>query len=318
MIYILNGDEEYLIEKKINDILNENKDSEILRFNGLDKTFEVKTLLEILNNVGLFANRKLILIKDPYFFIKKSDDNFDELIKYCTNPFFENDLVFYTLENTFNEKLKLFKDIIKNAQHIKYSKLKKNDFYNECCSILNKKNIKLKRELLNMLIDSCNNSLKIFSLNVDLIELYPDELTLEVLENLLISDNNDNVYQLINALTNKNISLSFRLIKKYLAYDNNINGLVSLLGSQLRFLYEVSYYSSNSLSINEIMDKVNTSSRYRIEKAFETLRFLKSKEILILLNKLSDLDYTLKNNYDLDSELQFELFVVGLLGVKNA
>ena len=115
---------------------------------------------------------------------------------------------------------------------------------------------------------------------------------------------------MINALTNKKVSDSIYYARRILANDSNINGLIALLANQLRFLYQVSYYSDDPYGASDIL---GCKSPYRITKALETLRTLKSKDIMSMLDRLAVLDLDSKQNSDIDDTLKLELFIVELL-----
>ncbi|MDO4501379.1 MAG: DNA polymerase III subunit delta [Erysipelotrichaceae bacterium] len=314
MIYIISGNEPILIDFKIEEIIKNNTDADIVKMDAALKNFSVQDLINTCTDVGLFSLKKLILVKEPYFFIKKSDEKeMEKLAEYCSHPIYETDLVFYTMENVFNERLKIFKDVLKNAQHIKLNQYKAADFSNECISLMNKRKIKMARGAYNVLLNACNNSLSIFNQNLDVLELYPDQIDEEVVKSLLISSDEVNTFDLINAICAKNLEKALMLVDKILMVDENVNGLIALLASQLRFLYEVAYYNAKGDKINAIMDKVNTKSRYRIEKALETLANLKKKEILSLLNKLAEIDLRIKTSSDLSQRMLFELFIVKMI-----
>lgn len=313
MIYIIYGSEPYLIDLKINEIIKENKDSDLIKIDGNSKTFSYIDVLDSISSVGLFSNCSLVLLKDPIFLKKKVEDKkLDELIDYCKKPIYENNLVFYTYEDDFKKTLKTFKDISLNAEVIE-CKIDPKNFAVECFNLLKNKGINLSKECANLLIEMCNNSLSLFAQNLDVLALYPDRIDIDVLNSLCIGSSEENVFNLINALTRKDVTNSIKYANRILANDENINGLIALLSSQLHFLYEVSYYDAIGDNINTIMDKTNSKSSYRIKKAFESLDNLSQKEILYLLNKLSDLDYKSKLNSDLSDKLRLELFIVGLL-----
>ena len=139
MIYILTGEESFLVESKLNDIINEKKDSLLSRFDGNDKTFNIDDLLGACSNVNLFNPATLVLVKDAPFLVNKVGDDVDKILDYCDSPLYENDLVFYTLDNKFNERLKTYKDISKNAQVFKFNKPKRNEYYNICLDLLKKR-----------------------------------------------------------------------------------------------------------------------------------------------------------------------------------
>ena len=318
MIYILKGQEPFLSTKKIDEIISRHQDAQISRYNGSDKAFSINEMIEACTNIGLFAEKTLVLVRDPYFLMEKiPEKDAETLSAYCSNPAYENELILYTLDDSFNERLLTYKEVSSNAEVIRCDQLKNRDFSNACYEILKSRNMHLNREIASLLINTANNSLTVFNQDLDVISLYPGELNTDAVSALLTVGDFNDVYQLINALTAKKVSLSIKLMDRLLAQNGNVIGLVVLLANQLRYLYEVSYYDKQGDSKDEIMDKTNTKSKYRIEKALENLTYLKDSEILKLMDKLADLNYTLVSSSDIDQRLQFELFITSLTGEKH-
>ena len=314
MIYIISGSDSYLIDQKLNEIIKQNKDADILKVDASGKNFSYYEVLDSIGSVGLFASSSIVLVKDPSILKRKVDNDLsvEQLIEYCRKPIYENVLVFYTYENDFKKTLKAYKDISKNADVIEL-KVDPKNFYSLCLDVAKKYSFKLDNNCFNIVYKACNNSLALFKQNMDILELYPDKITGEVVDTLLISSNEENVFNLINALTNKKVSDSIYYAKRILSNDSNINGLISLLAGQLRFLYEVSFWSKTDSNPNYIADKMDVKSVYRVQKAFESLRYLKGNEIMSLLDKLANLDYKSKVNSDYDDTLKLELFIVGMI-----
>lgn len=314
MIYIISGSDSYLIDQKLNEIIKQNKDADILKVDASGKNFSYYEVLDSIGSVGLFASSSIVLVKDPSILKRKVDNDIsvEQLIEYCRKPIYENVLVFYTYENDFKKTLKAYKDISKNADVIEL-KVDPKNFYSLCLDVAKKYSFKLDNNCFNIVYKACNNSLALFKQNMDILELYPDKITGDVVDTLLISSNEENVFNLINALTNKKVSDSIYYAKRILSNDSNINGLISLLAGQLRFLYEVSFWSKTDSNPNYIADKMDVKSVYRVQKAFESLRYLKGNEIMSLLDKLANLDYKSKVNSDYDDTLKLELFIVGMI-----
>ena len=314
MIYIISGSDSYLIDQKLNEIIKQNKDADILKVDASGKNFSYYEVLDSIGSVGLFASSSIVLVKDPSILKRKVDNDLsvEQLIEYCRKPIYENVLVFYTYENDFKKTLKAYKDISKNADVIEL-KVDPKNFYSLCLDVAKKYSFKLDNNCFNIVYKACNNSLALFKQNMDILELYPDKITGDVVDTLLISSNEENVFNLINALTNKKVSDSIYYAKRILSNDSNINGLISLLAGQLRFLYEVSFWSKTDSNPNYIADKMDVKSVYRVQKAFESLRYLKGNEIMSLLDKLANLDYKSKVNSDYDDTLKLELFIVGMI-----
>ena len=314
MIYIISGSDSYLIDQKLNEIIKQNKDADVIKVDASGKTFSYYEVLDSIGSVGLFASSSIVLVKDPSILKRKVDNDLsvEQLIEYCKKPIYENVLVFYTYENDFKKTLKAYKDISKNADVIEL-KVDPKNFYSLCLDVAKKYSFKLDNNCFNIVYKACNNSLALFKQNMDILELYPDKITGDVVDTLLISSNEENVFNLINALTNKKVSDSIYYAKRILSNDSNINGLISLLAGQLRFLYEVSFWSKTDSNPNYIADKMGVKSVYRVQKAFESLRYLKGNEIMSLLDKLANLDYKSKVNSDYDDTLKLELFIVGMI-----
>lgn len=314
MIYVIKGDEPYLIRKKIAEILNSNKDSEVIRFNGLDASFSIHEVINACRSINLFVSKVVVLVKDaPFLYKKASDEEFSILKEYVTNPTFETDLIFYSLEGNISEKLKTTKELIKNAQLLKLDKLKKNDFFGYAKNMINQAKLNIDKDAIDYLINNSNFDLNLLSSNIKVLSLYPEKINKEALVKLISLPDEEEPFNLINALTNKDISKSIEYVNKILKYDDNILGLISMIASQLRFLYSVYYFDSIGYSTNDIMNTLKVRNDYRIIKARETLRNISKEDILSLLSKLSDLDYKCKTNSDIDDKTKLELLIVSLI-----
>ena len=85
MIYIIYGQEEYFIREKIDEL--KNGDADIVIFDGNDKDFDIRDMLEACDTNSLFAVKTLVLVNDPVFFRKKiSDQDADLLERFVNDP----------------------------------------------------------------------------------------------------------------------------------------------------------------------------------------------------------------------------------------
>lgn len=315
MISILYGDDEFLIREKLDEIISKSNDSFVNKFDCNDKNSSIDDIVNACTSVGLFSNSSLVLVKDPYFLIRKVDEKeLSKLLEYCKKPVYETNLVFYSFDYSFNERLKIFKDIASNADVIKINKMNRNDFNTYAHSVINSSKLNINRNAIELLISSCNLDSSLLNRNIEVLKLYPGSIDELALTRLITIANEDDVFKLINALTSKKVSLSINYANKLLENDESILRLISTLASQLRFLYAVAYYRSIGKNTKDIMELLNIKSSYRIEKADESLLSISMDDIEKLLSKLSDLDLKCKTNYNLDDKLNLELFIVSLLG----
>lgn len=317
MIFILYGEETYLVEDKLKEIIKTNKNAYLTKFDASNKSFDINNILDACTSTSLFNESSIVLVKDPYFLINKVEiDQIEGLMNYIDNPSYENTLIFYTLENKFNTRLKVFKDISLNADVMNFEKLTKDNFYNYCKNIIIHTDLKISKDAIYYLINNCNYDLNLFKSNLEILTLFPENIDLDVIKNLMTYPSEEEIFSLINAITVKDISLSIKYANKLFKQGESILSIIAALGSQLRFLYQVSYLKEKGNSVSNIA-KTTGYKEFRITKAFESLNNINSKEILILLSKLCDLDYKCKKEADLSDKLNLELLIVSLIGDKK-
>lgn len=313
MIYIVNGDESYLVKNKIDEIINSNKDAEIIKFDGNDSDFSCRNVADACRQVGLFSNKTLVLVKDAEFLITKVDEKESEsLILYCQKPIYENTLVFYTYDNLFNSRLKTFKEVSANAKVITLNKLDKNEFFNYARNLINNSNLNINKDASNKLVNSSNYDLALLNSNIEILKLYPEQIDINVVNGLITFPDDEDIFNLINSLTNKNVSLSLKYANRLLKADESIIRMISVIASQLRFLYQVAFLSKSGKSSREIA-VITQSKDFRISKALSTLNNISDVDILKLLSKLSDFDYKCKTQSDISDKLNLELLIVSLM-----
>ena len=309
MIYIIKGNEEYFVKEKLNEIID--KDSNIIEFDGSNKTFNISDMLEACQTSSLFSNKNTILVRNPYFLIKK-EDNIEDLMNYINHPLYETDLIFYSYDDSFNERLKLFKDISKNADVIRCDSLNYKDFNQYAYSIFNKSELNLSDDIKRLLIEYANNNATLLNANIEILKLYPDRIDKDVVLSLCSENDELNVFDLINSLTNKDISTSITLARKLLKNNDSILPLIGLLSGQLRFLYQVAYLRKEGHNIYDIMN-ITGYKEFRIKNAFNTLNKLNMKEIMNLLYKLHEIDISVKTNNEISEKNRLEFFILNLL-----
>lgn len=313
MNYLIYGTEQYLINKNIEKIIDDNKDSLVLRFDG---SFKEDPTEEVLSNCltdSLFGDKTIILFKNPIFLTGKTDnDSVEKLIEYLKKPSENCILVLYSSYSSFKSNLKLFKIISSECETHCYIKLDNDRFHSECDKAISSSKIPFDYDAKEAFISNCGNDLEIFYNCLNILKQYGGNVNFDVLEQLTYSSDDFDIFSLINAIISKDTSKSMKYVNKLRKDEGNIFGLISLLSSQLMYLYSVSYYSNIYNDEKEIMAATNTSNPYRLKMAYKTLKNIGRQEILNLVNKLSILDYEFKTDSSLDHKLLFDLFITSL------
>lgn len=313
MNYLIYGNEQYLINYEINKIIEANNNSCILRYDGSFKDDPTNDVLSNCYNNSLFGDKTIILYKNPKFLISKSDeDSYAEIVDYLNNPNDNCIIIFYSSYESFKSKLKAFKELNLKCETHYYARLDDKKFYDHCINIIKKLNLDIEEPVLDKFIDDCGNDLEIFHNCLKNLKLYNGQITYDVLEQLSYSSNDFDIFSLVNAIIERDVSKSASLIKKIKNDDSSIFGLISLVSSQLMYLYSVSYYSNILKSEKEILEVTKTSNPYRLKMAYKILNKIDDAGILKIVNKLSFLDYEFKNNSNINHSLLFDIFISSL------
>lgn len=316
MIYIIEGEEELFINRKIKEICN-SSDSNIIKIDGNDKNFSIDYMLDSCLGNSLFSEKTIVLVKDAPFLIKKFEDKeLEKIYAYANSPIYETELVFYTLNNSHNGRLKAYKTISKNAQVITCDSLDYANFNTYVNQQINFNKLNINKDAIYLLNSMCKRSATLLDRNIKILINYPDVITNEVVSKLCTSSDDNNSFDLINAITNKDVSKAILYSRKMFNENDSIMSVVGLLASQLRFLYHLSYLISEGKSKREIIE-ITKCSDGRYAKSLETLNNLSSYRIIELLNELSKLDIKCKTDNSIPDSSKLELFIIELLNKNN-
>ena len=312
MNYIIFGEEELFVKNKLNEIIK-SQVGEVFNFDGNSKTFNINDVINSCLSSNIFNDKNIIVVKDPPFLIKKFEENLlDSLNNYINNPVFETDLIFYTLENKFNSKLKEFKLICKNAQVIECNSYDYKNFNTYVNQQINYNNLDIDNDAAYLLNTICKRNASLLSQNIDILKNYPEHIDSNVINKLCTASDDNDSFELINSIVNKDISKTIHLERKLINEKDSIFSVIGLLASQLRFLYQIAYYKSINKSDRQVLELINCNE-YRYKKAIDTLRNLKLDQILKLLNDLSSLDIKCKLDNSISDVSRFEIYILNLL-----
>lgn len=316
MIYILQGQEEYLIRQKINEFTS-GPDAQIVRFDGSSKDFSIQQMLEACTSTSLFSDRNIVLVSQPFFLIKRvPDEELNDLYDYVSKPLFETELIFYTLSDNFNSRLKAYRTISGNAQIIDFKSYDYKYFNIYLRNRIAEEKLDISPDAVNVLGNICKRNITLLNRNIEVLSLYPEKINAEAVLKLCTASDENDVFEMINAITRKDVSETIRIERKMMNETDSVLGVVSLLANQLRYLYHVAWLQENGKKKHEIA-QLTDSGDYRLNKALESLQKLNSTQILELLNALCTLDMRCKSDSSIPDYARLELFILDLLKKGN-
>ncbi|MFV0479745.1 MAG: DNA polymerase III subunit delta [Anaerorhabdus sp.] len=318
MNYCIVGSELYLIQKKVNEILEaagvKENDLNVVHFNASTKDFTIQEVIDDCNTLPFLEEKKVVLVRNPVFLstLKSLSDKEASLLQaYLENSPKHCDLIFYG-DITVDKRKKLVKLIQKQCRYHTMEKLSDQEFRNYVLTSIKERGIDLTSLANETLMKQLSNDLQAFHMELEKLSLYSGQLDEKIIEQLVTRPLDEDVFHLVNAVVQKNMKEAFTRWKDLQILNKDPIYLISILSSQFRLLYQVSVFLEMGMTQNEIQSELKVHP-FRVTKAIEALRGLSKERCLFLLNELAICDQGFKNG-TMDKNIGFELFLIKTAG----
>jgi len=291
-LYLIEGENEILINKELDKIINKQDDIDIIKFNLED--VGIDNVIETLDTYDMFKRKKIVIAYNPPFFINVIEDiNLNNFIKYLNNP---SDNILIIVTNKINNRLKLVKDTIKYFKYIKINEINPNSLVKD-----NLDNYKMDSMTINYLINRVGsnslellnelNKLKAFKLNEKIITKNDIEL--------ICKKNFENtIFDLIDAIIKKEKNKVIDLYNYFISNGTEVFQVLVLLANQIRLIYNVKVLSR--LSDSEIA-RILDVKEYPVKLARGKGLSYQKKELLDILYNLGKIDENIKSGKEIPS-----------------
>lgn len=313
--YLLYGEEEYLINKYLKDIIEENNISSenIIRYN-LDMVDVSEALVEA-STVSMFNENKLIILEGCKFLTgenkKEINHDIDSLIKYLNNPFNDVYLIFIVNNDKLDERKKIVKEIKKLCKIYECKKVENYNLNNILLDYIKEKKYNISNKDISLIIEKVGTDLSYLISEIDKLLLYKDDdknITREDINDVIVRSLENNVFALTNSIMNNDKNKIFDIYNDLIKVGEDPTKLLIILSNQFRLILQVKLMQNNGYTDNEMISVIKEHP-YRIKLAKET-NYSKSK-LIKYIKDLSDLDYKIKSGI-IDRFLGFELFLLNI------
>lgn len=308
MIYLLYGTQNYLINKKINELTKDKEDYEIEKLD-LENT-SIKNIIDSASTYSLFSNNKTLIIYNSYIFsaTKKVEENDLKLLEqYIENPNKDTTLIF--IVDKIDSRKKIVTSFKKHCNVLEFDEVTNiNKLVEEMF-----KPYKINNNQINILINRVGNDLYNLKNEINKLKTYKNDdytITDDDIENLTIKNINTDIFCLIDNITNKNKDAALESYYEMLKTGEEPIKIIVILANQFRLMYQVKELSKKGYRIFDIMD-ILEQKQYPIKKAIEKGYKYDSNILLEYLYKLSDLDINIKSGL-VDKNIGLELFILDI------
>ena len=289
--YLIKSSAISLIDKKIEEIIKENKfnDASITTYDMEEDS--ITSLIEDADTISFLTPNKVIIGKNL------SNNNLDDkslkiLSKYLDNPNSSVLLIFVT--TNIDTRKKAVKEVINKLSLVNIS----TDTKNIIKDIL--KDYDVEYRVNNLLEEYYNEDLERLiseTKKLALAFINNKKITYKDALELLVKPLNkqDNLaFDLVREIALKDKKKAVNIYNELLSYNIESYALFGLLESQYRLLYQVKVLNKRNISYND-MASILEVHPFRVKKTLELVRYYTLKEIRKLLKNLSDIDFKIKS-----------------------
>jgi len=315
------GKDEYLVDQQVKLIVKEflpdEDDMNKVYYDSLTMNWQM--VIDDAGTFSFFGDKKVIIVENCWFLTARENlEAVDEemLLEYLKDPNPATVLIL-TVASQMDGRKSLVKNIRKLCKSIELEPLSNEEFATIVRNDCKKANIELTPACLNELIARLPVDMRNWQNELKKLQLYPDTIDIDTIDQLISRNINDEVFDLSNAVLAKKLDVSLQIFNDLLIKNNDPIGLVALLSNNFRLIYQIKVWSDKGFNEREIAEEFGNIHPYRIKLAKQSARNISKDLLLEILNDFAILDYKLKS-VNCDRKLEFELLLINILGKKHA
>ena len=291
-IYFLEGEEPYYLDL-ISDYILENVLSEDEKgFNQsilYGKDLSIDAVMTTAKRFPMMAQRQVVVIREA-----QNIRNIEDLAAYVEKPLKSTILVINHKYKTIDKRKRLYKAVVKNGVYFESKHLYDNQIPAWISKYLKGRNLGIDPRAAQMIADFIGSDLQriVNELEKVCISLVPGTSIMpeDIEKNIGISKE-FNIFELQNALGNRDILKSNRIINFFIDNEKN-HPLTVILGNLLNYFRKLLVYHSienksdrtlvaQKLGVNPffINDYVNASKNYSLDKSIKIIAFMREYDL---------------------------------------
>ncbi len=315
------GAEDYLMDWAVREIISKYVDEEwrSLDYRQLDgSTVSSYDIMSEARAYSMFSEKRVIVVKDWLpLYRKSSDPGADELLKFASEKQ-DTSVLIFLLESRFSGDITSYgRKLGKAAGSYDFARLDKADLKSFISKRVRAADKILARRELEFLIDisgyyNKESTYTLTQLDADIGKIVKacqgDQITADVIEELLTGDNDRFVFNLVDAVVSGNRARALAIAETIINEEDGAMQVTGLLMKQFEIMYDALELSQEGMSIAQMAKKTGVNE-FRFKKAWQAANSYSLSRIKKLLIQLYNIDRDIKRG-DIDKDTALELFVM--------
>ncbi|MDO1605310.1 DNA polymerase III subunit delta [Lactobacillus sp. YT155] len=315
-IYLVVGDETSLNDKA-REIFKGILDEQELEMNFSSFDLLESPLEDVINeaiSTPFFGERRLIFADNPVFLTGSKESsinqNTDILADYLNNPMPTSTLVLFASYEKLDSRKKIVKELNKKVEVVDTAKIGANQVGEYVNKMITQAGYSIDDDAMNLLIQKTNANFSEIESHLDKLYTYAlttKKIDLKAVDQLVPDTLEDNVFNLVNAILDKDIAGAENLYQQLLIQKVEPIALNGLILSQLRLLIQISILSAKNLTQSSIASELKVHP-FRVKMAAQQVKRFSPETLKQMYQYIVDIDYQMKTGAE-NKEMLFDLFI---------
>lgn len=319
MNFVIYGEDKLLMEQRLKTLKKKyhicEEDMNMVTYWCQDSS--MSTIIEDALTPPFLTEYKMIVLKNPLFLTaqKQKTMNDADIQKFMDYLPLDNPttiFVIYHDQRNFDERKKVVKTLRKYAHFYDIEKMDEHQLYKATHQAIKSRGCEIDEEALRLFLSRMPSHLLEISQEVNKLCLYAKHITVETIDLLVTKQVEENVFELSQAILNKETARSFRIYKDLIMNNEEPVKLIVLIGNAMRLLYQVKLLDRKGYNDREIA-QILSMNPYRLKYIRRDGKDFDLKELLAHIDELSQLDIAVKTG-KIDKYKGLELFLMRMGG----
>ena len=303
-MYYIYGNEDYLKENKISELIHKFNPSTVLHFNSDTK---IGDIINQISTFSLFDSSRLLIFRDLSYFTKDSSE-VNALIKSLQfKP--ESTIVVFTSDKINNKnKTTIVEYLLKNSKTFEFNELSEKEIVAVAKSKITSLGASISNVDLYYFLSKVPNRLSLIINEIEKLVSLDKNISKSNIDDLIQKYDLGSAFDFINSFHNGNIELLFKSYYEKINQGETIQSFISQITNVLEIcsrIHSLKKVGHTDKEIEKILDKHS----FVIKKNSEFLNTIGYKKVCKYLNMISEIDVKIKKGI-LDEKIGFERFLL--------
>jgi DNA polymerase III subunit delta len=321
--YIFCGLDEMLIKDSIKLIVDKVVAVDFLELNYVKfdgSKSEVNEIINACETLPFLSDKKLVLLYRAIFLSEKEDREskrkFQDICKYIENlPAHCILIMYYVFEDEREKPSEQVKKLDKKFCVVKADKLKGDKFYRKVKEVFDSRGKEIGKVELKYFCDSVDNNMEIVVREVDKLINYCEDksITKEEITRLLPPKSDDDIFDLVDYLSQKRPEKAIDILNGLLYSGENITGILFMIQRQFKLLLGVKFGVENGKN-KDIIAKELKLHPYICEKLIAQSKKFTIRQVKKCLELCLSTEKVLKSSQT-EKKTEMELLIINTVRV---